>query len=123
LRYQKNSYDLYKGGNAGSSAQMDMKLETVNLPNSIDSTDGKYLLKVKELAEVSGIELVLITAPIYQDRQAALKNGLSAFSNEFWNPSDFEVNTHHSFQDHGHLNQEGRIDFTNKFSRQLLMYL
>lgn len=123
LSQQDNPYAISKGGNKGHSNQMDPQIKPVALPNSIDPTDWKYLLKVKELVESNQIELVFFSAPRYLDRQTGLNKVLSQFSNEFWNLSDFECDNASFFQDQGHLNQDGRLAFTNRFSHQLLQSL
>ncbi|WP_297337961.1 hypothetical protein [Algoriphagus sp.] len=104
----------YKGGmkNADYTSS---EIKTYVLPQKKDLEDWKYLWKIKSKAEEEGINLVLFSAPRYQDNQDILKSILPQISNKLIFPNNFDINNSKFFKDQGHLNYYGQKVFTMYF--------
>lgn len=113
-------YTKTKGGMGGDNlSQPKKEITTYPWPESVDPEDWKYLIEIKEYAESKGIEVVIFTAPRYQDTQETLKPILESLPNTTHYPEAFDETDLSLFQDQGHLNEYGRFIFTRLLARNL----
>lgn len=124
-KYQESNqrFDIYTNSNGGleknQSDNLGTELKISELPKSINQNDWKYLERTILIAQQEGIEVVLFTAPRYQDNQEGLKEILKdlPFLKVF--PDDFPIKNREYFKDEGHLSRLGTKYFTLVFSNEI----
>jgi len=113
----KDSYSQTKGGILGQeTAPKKGEIKTYSLPETVNSEDWSYLIKILTKAEDAGIKVIFFTAPRYLDHQEKLKTLLSSLPNRKIFPDDFNYSDQNLFQDQGHLSYGGRKIFSINFS-------
>lgn len=109
-------YSKSKGGlEKNQSDNISTELKISELPNSINQNDWKYLERTISIAQQEGVEVVLFTAPRYQDNQEGLKEILRDMSFLKIFPDDFPIKNRAYFKDQGHLSKIGKSHYTRYF--------
>lgn len=119
---QKDGYLNTSGGKGKIFSQIANKGQIITKTKGekqINPEDWEYLLRITNLMEDRGVQIVNFVAPTYLDDLSFLKSELKGFSYPLYFPDKFNIDDPKLFVDKGHLNSIGRLEFTVLFSEYL----